>query len=113
RRLLENGANSSFVSVAADPAVPIGSILERPQDRIGDARHARNPKIPLPRDLYGPDRRNSSGVEFGDRAALTALLAEIRVGELSAEAWPLVGGPQRPGAAGRGGLSGGAARCCA
>src|SRR6516225_4476263 len=97
RRLLENGANSSFVSVAADPAVPIGSILERPQERIGDARHARNPKIPLPRDLYGPDRRNSSGVEFGDRAALTALLAEIRAGELLAEAWPLIDGTKRPG----------------
>jgi hypothetical protein len=38
--------------------------------------HARNPKIPLPRDLYAPDRRNSSGVEFGDRASLDALLAE-------------------------------------
>src|SRR4029453_18856545 len=67
RRLLENGANSSFVSVAADPAVPVASILERPQNRIGDARRARNPKIPLPRDLYSPDRRNSSGVEFGRR----------------------------------------------
>src|SRR5262252_9874441 len=70
RRLLENGANSSFVSVAADPAVPIAAILKRPQAWIGDARHARNPKIPLPRDLYGPERRNSSGVEFGDRASL-------------------------------------------
>src|SRR6516164_6010815 len=97
RRLLENGANSSFVSVAADPAVPIASILERPQERIGDVHHARNPKIPLPRDLYGPDRRNSSGVEFGDRAALAALLAEIRAGELSAEAWPLIDGTKRPG----------------
>ncbi len=94
RRLLENGANSSFVSVAADPAVPIASILERPQERIGDARH---PKIPLPRDLYGPQRRNSSGVEFGDRAALNALLAETRVGELSAEASPLIDGTRRPG----------------
>ena len=36
RRLLENGANSSFVSVAADPSVPVGSLLERPQSRIGD-----------------------------------------------------------------------------
>ena len=44
RRLLENGANSSFVSVAADPSVPIAAILRRPQDRIGDPRHARNPK---------------------------------------------------------------------
>src|SRR5215471_15158345 len=97
RRLLENGANSSFVSVAADPTVPIASLLERPQARIGDAHHARNPKIPLPRDLYGPQRRNSSGVEFGDRAALTALLAETRAGELSAEAFPLIDGTWRPG----------------
>ena len=80
RRLLENGANSSFVSVAADPGVPVAAILKRPQDWIGDARHARNPRIPLPRDLYGRERRNSAGVEFGDRASLEALLAEIRGG---------------------------------
>src|SRR5215831_4018187 len=97
RRLLENGANSSFVSVAADRAVPVASILERPQARIGDTRHARNPKIPLPRDLYGPERRNSSGVEFGDRAALDALLAEIRAAEPPREAWPLVDGVRRAG----------------
>ena len=39
--------------------------------------HARHPKIPLPRDLYRPARVNSPGVEFGDRAALAALLAEV------------------------------------
>jgi RHH-type proline utilization regulon transcriptional repressor/proline dehydrogenase/delta 1-pyrroline-5-carboxylate dehydrogenase len=97
RRLLENGANSSFVSVAADPAVPVASILERPQNRIGDARRARNPKIPLPRDLYAPERRNSSGVEFGDRMALDALLAEIRDARPAVEATALVDGASRPG----------------
>src|SRR4030088_361494 len=75
RRLLENGANSSFVAVAADPAVPIETILQRPQSWIGDASHARHPKIPLPRDLYGSDRRNSAGVEFGDRASFAAFVA--------------------------------------
>jgi RHH-type proline utilization regulon transcriptional repressor/proline dehydrogenase/delta 1-pyrroline-5-carboxylate dehydrogenase len=85
------------VSVAADPAVPIALILERPQQRICDARHARNPKIPLPRDLYGAERRNSSGVEFGDRAALDALLAEIRDSQPPVEAVPLVDGTKRPG----------------
>src|SRR6201991_5131826 len=98
RRLLENGANSSFVSVAADPSVPIAAILRRPQDRIGDPRHARNPKIPLPRDLYAPERRNSSGVEFGDRASLAALLAEIRDGTGPDEAAPIVNGIVRAGA---------------
>jgi RHH-type transcriptional regulator, proline utilization regulon repressor / proline dehydrogenase / delta 1-pyrroline-5-carboxylate dehydrogenase len=98
RRLLENGANSSFVSVAADSTVPIGSILERPQVRIRDPRHARNPKIPLPRDLYAPERRNSTGVEFGDRAGLEALLAQIRGGGMPVEAAPLIGGTERAGA---------------
>jgi RHH-type proline utilization regulon transcriptional repressor/proline dehydrogenase/delta 1-pyrroline-5-carboxylate dehydrogenase len=78
RRLLENGANSSFVSVAADPSVPVSAILKRPQAWIADARHARHPRIPLPRDLYAPERRNSAGVEFGDRASLEALLDGIR-----------------------------------
>ena len=78
RRLLENGANSSFVAVAADPKVPIEEILKRPQAWIGDAQHARHPHIPLPRDLYRPARVNSSGVEFGDGAALDALLGEVK-----------------------------------
>ncbi|MGZ3362687.1 MAG: bifunctional proline dehydrogenase/L-glutamate gamma-semialdehyde dehydrogenase PutA, partial [Xanthobacteraceae bacterium] len=99
RRLLENGANSSFVSVAADPSVPIASILRRPQDRIGDPQHARNPKIPLPRDLYAPDRRNSSGIEFGDRASVDALLAAIRNGTMPEAAAPLIDGRVRDGVA--------------
>ena len=101
RRLLENGANSSFVSVAADPSVPIASILRRPQSWIGDPAHARHPKIPLPRDLYAPERVNSSGVEFGDRASLDALLAQVRSAEPPTEAAPLIdgvalAGPARP-----------------
>ena len=98
RRLLENGANSSFVSVAADPRVPIEEILRRPQSRIGDAHHARNKNIPLPRDLYRPERQNSSGIEFGERASLDALLAEIRAAApAAAEAAPLVDGIALPG----------------
>ena len=62
RRLLENGANSSFVAVAADPSVPVAALLKRPQSWIGDAAHARHPHIPLPRDLYGPERQ-----QFGRR----------------------------------------------
>ena len=92
RRLLENGANSSFVAVAADPSVPVETILRRPQSWIGDAQHARHPKIPLPRDLYGAERRNSAGVEFGDRASLAALIAEVRQAHGSAEAVPLIDG---------------------
>jgi RHH-type proline utilization regulon transcriptional repressor/proline dehydrogenase/delta 1-pyrroline-5-carboxylate dehydrogenase len=78
RRLLENGANSSFVSVAADPSVPVATILKRPQDWIADAGHARHPRIPLPRDLYGAERNNSAGIEVGDRASLEALVAGVK-----------------------------------
>ncbi len=97
RRLLENGANTSFVSVAADPSVPVALLLERPQNRIGEPRDARNPKIPLPRDLYRPGRRNSAGIEFGDRASLTALLADIRNSAMPGEAAPLIDGRMRGG----------------
>jgi RHH-type proline utilization regulon transcriptional repressor/proline dehydrogenase/delta 1-pyrroline-5-carboxylate dehydrogenase len=76
RRLLENGANSSFVSVAADPRVPVASILTRPVLLVADAARARHPRIGLPRDLYGTSRRNSAGVEFGSREAFASLLAE-------------------------------------
>ncbi len=98
RRLLENGANSSFVSAAADPKVPIADILRRPQSGIADARQARNRKIPLPRDLYGPERRGSAGIEFGDRASLDALVREVREGTTAlAKAAPLVDGVALPG----------------
>ena len=80
RRLLENGANSSFVSVAADPGVPIEEILRRPQARVAGARTARNSKIPLPRDIYLPERRAAAGIEFGERASLEALLGAVRAG---------------------------------
>ena len=92
RRLLENGANSSFVSVAADPNVPVGTVLRRPQSWIAGPEAARHPHIPLPRDLFAPERRNSTGVEFGDAAALAALLAEIATAPKHAKASPLIDG---------------------
>jgi RHH-type transcriptional regulator, proline utilization regulon repressor / proline dehydrogenase / delta 1-pyrroline-5-carboxylate dehydrogenase len=92
RRLLENGANSSFVSVASDPAVPIEAILRRPQSWIVDSFHARHSHIPLPRDLFGEIRRNSAGVEFGDRASFESLLAETRARQQSTSAKPLIDG---------------------
>ena len=92
RRLLENGANSSFVSVASDATIPVESVLRRPQDWIGDASHARHSHIPKPRDLFAPARRNSAGVEFGDRAAVEALLAEIDAAPKIGRAVPLIDG---------------------
>jgi RHH-type proline utilization regulon transcriptional repressor/proline dehydrogenase/delta 1-pyrroline-5-carboxylate dehydrogenase len=98
RRLLENGANSSFVSVAADPNVPVQALLKRPADIIVSADKARHPKLPLPRDLYGSERANSKGVEFGHRASLDALLAEIKRGaQQSFKAEPLIDGKAASG----------------
>ena len=92
RRLLENGANSSFVSVAADPTVPIAEVLRRPQSWIPTPDKARNTHIPLPRDLFEPVRGNSAGVEFGDRAALETFMAEIEAARRDVRAAPLVDG---------------------
>ena len=98
RRLLENGANSSFVSVAADPSVPIADILRRPPSWIAGPRAARNSRITLPRDIYLPERRGAAGVEFGDRASLEALLDEVRAGISSSNsAAPLIDDIALPG----------------
>ncbi len=91
RRLLENGSNSSFVSVAADPDVPVETLLRRPADLIGTPSAARHPRLPLPRDLFVP-RINSRDVELGHRASLDALMAEIRGSAEVADAAPIIDG---------------------
>ena len=77
RRLLENGANTSFVHRLVDPSVPEEAIVADPVARLRALGVSRNPRIPLPRDLY-PDRVNSAGVDLADRAIAPALLAAIR-----------------------------------
>ncbi|GBD44760.1 Bifunctional protein PutA [bacterium HR40] len=81
RRLLENGANSSFVAVVRDRNVALATLLARPAQLLGSPRDARHPKIPRPQDLYLPERRNSRGLEFGERAQLERLLQEMRQAE--------------------------------
>ena len=76
RRLLENGANTSFVHRLVDSAVPEDAIVADPAERLR-ATPGRNPRIPLPRDLY-PDRANSAGIDLADRGAAPAILAAIR-----------------------------------
>ena len=99
RRLLENGANSSFVSVAADPNVPIEQLVLSEAEIIGEAKAARHPNIQLPRDLYGPARRNSAGVELGHYASLRALQDEVAQGSgLPATAAPIIDGRDVSGA---------------
>jgi RHH-type transcriptional regulator, proline utilization regulon repressor / proline dehydrogenase / delta 1-pyrroline-5-carboxylate dehydrogenase len=99
RRLLENGANSSFVSVAADRGVPIDEILRRPQSFIGTPAQARNRRIPRPRDIFLPDRRAAAGIDFGDRTSLAALIEVRGAAVVGAQAAPLVNGVRLPGIA--------------
>ncbi len=77
RRLLENGANSSFVARIGDPRVPATELLKRPQTIIGDAANARAAGLPLPEDIHMPSRKLARGVEFGDAQTLAALTAKI------------------------------------
>jgi RHH-type proline utilization regulon transcriptional repressor/proline dehydrogenase/delta 1-pyrroline-5-carboxylate dehydrogenase len=62
RRLIENGANSSFVARAADPLTPESTLLADPYALIGAPEQARNPRIVAPAELYSPLRANSAGV---------------------------------------------------
>jgi RHH-type proline utilization regulon transcriptional repressor/proline dehydrogenase/delta 1-pyrroline-5-carboxylate dehydrogenase len=96
RRLLENGANSSFVAVAADPAVPVETLLVPPAEQIGSPSAAANPKLPLPARLYGPERLNSAGVELGHRSAREALMGAVTAaGKARRSAAPIVAGKER------------------
>jgi RHH-type proline utilization regulon transcriptional repressor/proline dehydrogenase/delta 1-pyrroline-5-carboxylate dehydrogenase len=97
RRLLENGANSSFVSVAADADVPVDTLLKRPAAIVGTPARARNASLPLPSSLFGESRTNSAGVEFGDASALRALLDEVVAHEGPGTAAPMIGGVAQVG----------------
>ncbi len=77
RRLLENGANTSFVHRLVDAAVPEEAIICDPAPRLRAAAPGRNPRIPLPADIF-PDRRNSAGLDLADPEVRPAALAAIR-----------------------------------
>ncbi|MDE1991914.1 MAG: bifunctional proline dehydrogenase/L-glutamate gamma-semialdehyde dehydrogenase PutA, partial [Rhizobiaceae bacterium] len=102
RRLLENGANSSFVAMAGDKNVPIRSLLERPAIKLqmDVGASARNSKIPMPAELYGK-RKNSAGFEFGHRDSLAKLMAGVGKPLPAIQAKPLIpgagaAGPETP-----------------
>ncbi|HEX8420875.1 MAG TPA: L-glutamate gamma-semialdehyde dehydrogenase, partial [Sphingomonas sp.] len=70
RRLLENGANSSFVHQLADARLSEDEILADPVAKIAAVGGTRHPNIPLPADLFAPGHRNSQGLDLSDRATL-------------------------------------------
>jgi RHH-type proline utilization regulon transcriptional repressor/proline dehydrogenase/delta 1-pyrroline-5-carboxylate dehydrogenase len=79
RRLLENGANSSFVHRIADPAVPVEELVADPAAVVRTMPRPGQPheQIALPADIYR-DRRNSGGIDLTDEAALAALGSALR-----------------------------------
>jgi RHH-type proline utilization regulon transcriptional repressor/proline dehydrogenase/delta 1-pyrroline-5-carboxylate dehydrogenase len=77
RRLLENGANSSFVNRMADAEVPVDELTTDPVKDLAALKPRRNPTIPLPANIF-PDRRNSKGVDLADPLVREPLLAELR-----------------------------------
>ncbi len=96
RRLLENGANSSFVNRVSDAQVPLAQLLADPVESLAALEPKRHPRIPLPRDLYAPDRRNSAGLDLNDGPTLAAVSGAAHAG-LLVNACPLVGGSNTSG----------------
>ncbi|HSW94422.1 MAG TPA: bifunctional proline dehydrogenase/L-glutamate gamma-semialdehyde dehydrogenase PutA [Gammaproteobacteria bacterium] len=77
RRLLENGANSSFINHVADDTVPIDKLIQDPVARMSALSHKPHPLIPLPKHLFGQERLNSSGVDFSNMQTLERLKKEM------------------------------------
>jgi RHH-type proline utilization regulon transcriptional repressor/proline dehydrogenase/delta 1-pyrroline-5-carboxylate dehydrogenase len=97
RRLLENGANSSFVNRLADTRTPVETVVADPIDRLESAG-PEAPGIPLPRDIFLPDRLNSLGLDLGDPAALAALAKAMDAAICEPwQAGPLVSGATAAG----------------
>ncbi len=97
RRLLENGANTSFVNRLADDDAPIEDIIGDPVGQIMAAQPKAHPRIPLPADIF-PGRRNSRGLLLSDPAEAQPFLTAVQR-TLASEvvARPLVGGEAQHG----------------
>ncbi len=77
RRLLENGANSSFVHQLADERLSEEEILADPVVKITEVGGTRHPSIPLPIELFGAQRKNSAGIDLADRTILAETVSSL------------------------------------
>jgi RHH-type proline utilization regulon transcriptional repressor/proline dehydrogenase/delta 1-pyrroline-5-carboxylate dehydrogenase len=92
RRLLENGANSSFVNQIVDESVPIAQLVADPfaaARALGGVPHSG---IPLPVNMFGAERKNSAGIDLTNEDVLRATSAALATPR-TYEAAPLVDGP--------------------
>ncbi|MDR3387391.1 MAG: bifunctional proline dehydrogenase/L-glutamate gamma-semialdehyde dehydrogenase PutA [Rudaea sp.] len=102
RRLLENGANTSFVNRIVDESLPIRDLVADPVDTVRGFAAIPHPRIPQPIDLYStsvgtrksisPQRKNSMGVNFGNDNELKTLADEVAKVATDWHAAPLVPG---------------------
>jgi RHH-type proline utilization regulon transcriptional repressor/proline dehydrogenase/delta 1-pyrroline-5-carboxylate dehydrogenase len=93
RRLLENGANTSFVNRIVDEKAPLDEIVADPVAKVRKLEQKPHPRIPLPAHIYGPERRNSAGIDLTDVDSLKPLKQEVEAA--AAQEWraqPIVGG---------------------
>jgi RHH-type proline utilization regulon transcriptional repressor/proline dehydrogenase/delta 1-pyrroline-5-carboxylate dehydrogenase len=99
RRLLENGANTSFVNRIVDESVEVDDIVEDPIAVSREGEFKPHPSIVPPSDIFGPERPNSKGVNLADGNVSAALLAGMQVaaGRRHA-AHPVIGGEAMSGA---------------
>ena len=95
RRLLENGANTSFVNRFMDEQVPVADIVRDPISELERLESFAHPRLPIPAALYA-QRRNSRGVDLGDPRELQTLREEVSV-RSAATAGPIVNGVLLPG----------------
>ena len=92
RRLLENGANTSFVNRIVDPGVEIAELVADPVALARAKGATPHPRIPLPAALYA-DRKNSHGIDWSDESALAVLERELNAAPERADAEALLGSP--------------------
>ena len=85
RRLLENGANSSFVNRIADEDVPVEALIRDPVAELQALKPKRNPAIPLPNAIFGFARLNSAGVDLSDPLVREPVLAKLK--KLEVKRW--------------------------
>jgi RHH-type proline utilization regulon transcriptional repressor/proline dehydrogenase/delta 1-pyrroline-5-carboxylate dehydrogenase len=98
RRLLENGANASFVNRLADERAPISDIIADPVEQLERMRPRRNIRIPRPEDTL-PDRKNSAGFLWSDPQVSVPMIAGMENAlEAPQRAAPIIGGSERSGA---------------
>lgn len=96
RRLLENGANTSFVNRLVDPSIPVADIVANPVETLRRLPVRRHPGIPLPPHLYGSGRVNAAGLDLSDSCTLSGLSAAMEpYAAVAVSAGPLVGGQLR------------------